>query len=114
MTFVITLLLVPFTLLTTCFAIELFTGLRALPQPRRGNAGSWRAVVVVPAHNEEDVLAASLQALTDATVRARISWSLRTIAPIPLPRSPGRQALRLSNAMIPREEEKVLLFHTWN
>jgi len=72
-TFVIALLLVPFTLLTACFAIELFTGLRALPQPRRGNAGSWRAVVVVPAHNEEDVLAASLQALTDATgARAHI------------------------------------------
>lgn len=71
MTFVIAILLLPFTVLTLCFAVELFVGLRALPQSPRGNAGSC-GTVVVPAHNEEDVLAASLQQLTDAANAARV------------------------------------------
>ncbi|HEV2593855.1 MAG TPA: glycosyltransferase family 2 protein [Sphingomicrobium sp.] len=52
MTLLIALILAPFTLLTICFAIEVFVGL--VPLPRRIFAESdGSAVIVVPAHDEE-------------------------------------------------------------
>ena len=70
MTIVIAFLLLPFTILTFCFAAEVLVGLRPLPQSRRGSANKSRAMVIVPAHNEAEVLASSLEALTAAAADA--------------------------------------------
>src|SRR5205814_7029145 len=66
-TLMLALLLAPLSLLTLCFAVELFTGLRALPEPPQlAQLKEVRAVIVVPAHNEEAILAERLSALRDA------------------------------------------------
>ncbi|NUR45065.1 MAG: glycosyltransferase [Sphingomonas sp.] len=67
MTLLLVLLLAPLSLLTLCFAVELFTGLRALREPVHGpSSKDERAVSVVPAHNEEAILAERLSALREA------------------------------------------------
>lgn len=67
MTLLLVLLLAPLSLLTLCFAVELFTGLRALREPiHQPSSKDARAVIVVPAHNEEAILAERLSALRDA------------------------------------------------
>ena len=67
MTLLLVLLLAPLSLLTLCFAVELFTGFRALPEPAQlPSPKDTRAVIVVPAHNEELILAERLSALCDA------------------------------------------------
>ena len=74
MTLLLALLLAPLSLLTLCFAVELFAGLRALPEPVHGpTPDGIRAVIVVPAHNEELILAERLSLLRDtAEGQARI------------------------------------------
>lgn len=73
MTFIIALLISPFILLTLCFAIEVFLGLKPLPLLPLRSGGAPSAVIVVPAHNEESVLGANLEQLKiSATGQARI------------------------------------------
>ena len=70
----LSLLLAPFALLTFCFAIELFVGLRPL-KPGLGSlrpGASARAVIVVPAHDEAAVLGPRLAALKEAASPTRI------------------------------------------
>ena len=65
MTLIIAALLAPFILLTFCFGLEVFTGLRPLPEiPIDDQRAS--AVVIVPAHNEGAILADRLARLKDA------------------------------------------------
>lgn len=64
-TIVIALLVAPFALLTFCFAVEVCFGLRRL-EDRTTLGASSRAVIVVPAHDEEAILAQRLAALNEA------------------------------------------------
>jgi cellulose synthase/poly-beta-1,6-N-acetylglucosamine synthase-like glycosyltransferase len=66
-TFLIALFLAPLTLLTACFAIELIAGVRPLRQQARKAATAAKVVIIVPAHNEEAILADRLSALAAAT-----------------------------------------------
>jgi hypothetical protein len=72
-TIILALILMPFTVLTLCFAVELFVGLRPLAHPdsvvqRRSD---W--VIVVPAHDEDAIISDSLGRLKEACGdRARI------------------------------------------
>lgn len=67
MTIIIAILLAPLVLLTLCFAIEVFVGLRPLPAPPMlASIDGVRTVVIVPAHNEERVLAPTLERLKTA------------------------------------------------
>ena len=71
-TFLIALVLAPLALLTFCFAVELFAGLKSLHQETTPDT-SASAVIVVPAHNEAAILEGRLAALvTAASGRARI------------------------------------------
>jgi glycosyltransferase involved in cell wall biosynthesis len=64
-TLIIAALLAPFILLTFCFGLEVFTGLRPLHEiPIDDQRAS--AVVIVPAHNEGAILADRLARLKDA------------------------------------------------
>ena len=71
-TVLIALVLAPLALLTFCFAVELFVGVKPLRQEAApGKRAS--AVIVVPAHNEAAILESRLSALvTTASGRARI------------------------------------------
>jgi cellulose synthase/poly-beta-1,6-N-acetylglucosamine synthase-like glycosyltransferase len=72
-TIILALLLAPFILLTFCFAIEVFAGLRPLQQPAAPTTPDVETVIVVPAHNEESILAANLASLKEsAASQARI------------------------------------------
>jgi hypothetical protein len=64
-TLILTLVLAPFFLLTLCFAIEVLVGLRPLPEPNLAS-GPVRAVIVVPAHNEAQVLETRLWKLKES------------------------------------------------
>ena len=66
MTVIIALLVAPFTILTLCFAVEVLAGLRPLARKAETQAGKSAAVVIVPAHDEEAVLPASLGPLLNA------------------------------------------------
>lgn len=66
MTLIIAGLVAPFVLLTSCFLIEIFAGLRPLSATPRPLAPRVSAVVVVPAHDEEQVLRARLEGLREA------------------------------------------------
>jgi len=71
-TFLIALVFAPLALLTFCFAVELFAGLKPLHQETTPDT-SASAVIVVPAHNEAAILEGRLAALvTAASGRARI------------------------------------------
>jgi cellulose synthase/poly-beta-1,6-N-acetylglucosamine synthase-like glycosyltransferase len=65
MTALIAILLAPFALLTTFFAVEVLAGLSATrTERRRGTTAS--AAIAVPAHDEEPVIAATLERLREA------------------------------------------------
>jgi glycosyltransferase involved in cell wall biosynthesis len=64
-TLIIALVLAPFFLLTLCFAVEGFVGLRPLPD-MPSCAGPIAAVIIVPAHNEAQVLEPRLRRLKEA------------------------------------------------
>jgi len=64
-TSLIALFLAPLTILTFCFAVEVFAGLRPLRR-RHSSAVAGDVVIVVPAHDEEAILEARLKSLCDA------------------------------------------------
>jgi cellulose synthase/poly-beta-1,6-N-acetylglucosamine synthase-like glycosyltransferase len=66
-TLIIALVVAPFTILTLCFAIEVLAGLRPLRRIGPTEESECSAAVVVPAHNEEAVLPATLPKLIDAS-----------------------------------------------
>lgn len=73
MTILITVVLAPLVLLTLCFAAELFVGLCPMPQDEALSGIHGSTVIVVPAHDEEPIIARSLLKLRDAAGRrARI------------------------------------------
>src|SRR5437868_648918 len=63
---IVWLLVAPFTILTFCFAVEVFAGLRPLTQAESVWVGAPTAVIIVPAHDEEQILAERLGALKSA------------------------------------------------
>jgi cellulose synthase/poly-beta-1,6-N-acetylglucosamine synthase-like glycosyltransferase len=65
-TLIIALVLAPFALLTSCFALEVFVGLRRLRRTAAGGGGSRTAVIIVPAHDEAAILDGRLAALKQA------------------------------------------------
>jgi len=72
-TLLLALILAPFTLLTVCFAIELFAGLSRLSSGDLAPTGGTKATIVVPAHDEEPIIAAKLAKLIEAAAgRAHI------------------------------------------
>ena len=67
MTLIIALLVAPLTALTLCFALEVFAGLRPSATWLFAEPGHHvRSTIVIPAHNEEAILAATLQTLQQA------------------------------------------------
>ena len=64
--FVIALLLAPLILLTCSFALELFLGIRPLAPFEQAPSNKPKTVVIVPAHDEEAILADRLVALREA------------------------------------------------
>jgi cellulose synthase/poly-beta-1,6-N-acetylglucosamine synthase-like glycosyltransferase len=60
------LLLAPLAILTLCFAIEVLVGLTPLAPPKFLRTESSGAVIVIPAHNEEAVLAKTIDDLKAA------------------------------------------------
>ena len=73
MTLIVALLLAPLIILTLCFAVEIFAGLRALPDGDVEPADTIAAVIIVPAHDEEFILQERLGALkTSAGNQAKI------------------------------------------
>jgi cellulose synthase/poly-beta-1,6-N-acetylglucosamine synthase-like glycosyltransferase len=71
-TYIIALFLAPFSLLTFCFAVEVFAGLRPSHAPPQSSAPLPGAVIIVPAHNEESILEARLLNLKESAGAARI------------------------------------------
>jgi cellulose synthase/poly-beta-1,6-N-acetylglucosamine synthase-like glycosyltransferase len=65
-TFLLALIIAPFTLLTLCFAVELFAGLKPLRRDPFPTLARPAAVIIVPAHDEEAVVAKKLLALKEA------------------------------------------------
>lgn len=66
MTWIIAIIVGPFVVLTLGFAVEVFAGLKPLSQAASGKSNLPEAVIIVPAHDEEQVLNASLQGLKAA------------------------------------------------
>lgn len=66
MTLLLALLLTPLALVTMCFTIEVVVGLKPLAAANIGNEANSKAVIIVPAHNEQAVLGARLPLLSDA------------------------------------------------
>ena len=66
MTVLIALLLMPLSILTLCFVVEVFAGLRPLAVMDIPAAPRARAVIIVPAHDEEAILHDRLTALKAA------------------------------------------------
>ncbi len=62
-TLILALLLAPLVLLTLCFATEVIFGLRRLPEVATPMYPGSSAVIIVPAHDEEPILASRLEAL---------------------------------------------------
>ena len=62
MTVLVAILLAPFAILTTFFAAEVLLGLRAGPT-ESGTARGASAVIVIPAHDEAEVIGKTLQSL---------------------------------------------------
>jgi cellulose synthase/poly-beta-1,6-N-acetylglucosamine synthase-like glycosyltransferase len=65
-TLLIALFLAPLALLTLCFAVELFAGLKPLHLEAESRDCGINAVIVVPAHNEAAILESRLSALVAA------------------------------------------------
>lgn len=68
MTLIIAVVVAPFLVLTSCFAAEVFCGLKSLPQPLTPAAHRIDAVIIVPAHNEALVLPSTLEQLKRAAM----------------------------------------------
>ena len=63
MTLAVALILCPLALLTLCFGIELIAGVRPIGRRQVGSARDAAAVIVIPAHDEELIIGATLEAL---------------------------------------------------
>ena len=63
MTLAVALILCPLALLTLCFGIELIAGVRPIGCGQVGSARDAAAVIVIPAHDEELIIGATLEAL---------------------------------------------------
>ena len=72
MTTLITLVLAPLILLTLGFAVELLAGIRPLRDAQLSIAAGASAVIIVPAHDEEELLRDTLAKLKEAGGSARI------------------------------------------
>lgn len=66
MTLLIAIVLGPLFFLTSCFAIELLVGLRPLRREVHPQVLNTKAVIVVPAHDEEAIIGETLKALDRA------------------------------------------------
>ena len=66
MTILIAVLLAPLSLLTFCFVLEILVGVRPLRNEAAIGSVSASTVVIVPAHDEEAILAARLSSLQNA------------------------------------------------
>ena len=66
MTILISLFLAPLIILTLCFATEIFVGVFPGPKGSLALDDPIRAVIIVPAHNEEAILEGKLVALKTA------------------------------------------------
>jgi cellulose synthase/poly-beta-1,6-N-acetylglucosamine synthase-like glycosyltransferase len=62
-TLAVALILCPLALLTLCFGIELIAGVRPIGRRQVGSARDAAAVIVIPAHDEELIIGATLEAL---------------------------------------------------
>jgi cellulose synthase/poly-beta-1,6-N-acetylglucosamine synthase-like glycosyltransferase len=72
-TLLIALILAPLALLTFCFAVELFAGVKPLRYQSMPETGRADAVIIVPAHDEAAILESRLSSLVAAAAgRARI------------------------------------------
>ena len=65
MTVLVAILLAPFAILTAFFATEIFLGLRA-GRTETGTSSGTSAVIVIPAHDEAEVIGKTLQSLEAA------------------------------------------------
>lgn len=73
MTLLIALVLAPFALLTLCFAVELFVGVKPLRPEATPDPVRTEVMIIVPAHDEAAILEGRLAALVAAAAgRARI------------------------------------------
>ena len=72
MTVIFALILGPLALLTFCFGVELMVGLRRLPERAAVRAADARAVIIVPAHDEESIIGATLANLKQVAGSAQI------------------------------------------
>lgn len=72
MTVLLALILAPFAILTLCFAVELFAGLKSLSAPIALAGSIPGAAIVVPAHNEAAGLAPRLAALKESASPVRV------------------------------------------
>ena len=72
MTWLLALILAPLSLLTLFLAVELFVGLRPIRHRAIPIKDGATAVIVVPAHDEAEIIAVSLAALKAAADDARI------------------------------------------
>ena len=63
MTLAVALILCPLALLTLCFGIELIAGVRPIGRRQVGSARDAAAVIVIPAHDEELIIGATLENL---------------------------------------------------
>jgi cellulose synthase/poly-beta-1,6-N-acetylglucosamine synthase-like glycosyltransferase len=66
-TFLLALVIAPFSLLTFCLAVELFVGLKPLCAPEVPVTSGVSATIVVPAHDEAAIIGNSLRALKSET-----------------------------------------------
>jgi cellulose synthase/poly-beta-1,6-N-acetylglucosamine synthase-like glycosyltransferase len=72
-TVLLALILAPLIVLTSCFAVELFVGLAPLEQSFGTTPGQVSSIIIVPAHDEQAMIASTLAVLKAAAgVGARI------------------------------------------
>ena len=66
MTLLLALILAPLIVLTLCFTVELIAGIRPLRQSILPSNAAVRALIIVPAHNEQAIIGNTLAALKAA------------------------------------------------
>jgi glycosyltransferase involved in cell wall biosynthesis len=71
-TLLIALILCPLGLLTLCFGVELLVGIRAPHRLEIAGGADASAVIIVPAHDEEAIIASTLASLKQVAGAARI------------------------------------------
>lgn len=69
MTLLIGALVAPLIILTIVFAVEVFVGLKPLPLAAVGPVQPWKTVLIIPAHNEEGIIGATLLHLKEGASR---------------------------------------------